>query len=40
MLRAIWSSLQDLLGFLGQGWLDSGGERPESDLGHEMDPNG
>lgn len=39
MLRAIWSSLQVLLGSLGQGWADlGGGQGPDS--GHEMDPNG
>jgi len=39
MLRAIWRSLQDLFGLVGQGWLDlEGGQDP--DLGHGMDPNG
>ena len=40
MLRAIWSSLQVLFGFLDQDWVDSGGESAGADLGHEMDPNG
>jgi len=40
MLRAIWSSFQALFGVFGQGGANSGGESPESDLGHEMDPNG
>ncbi len=40
MLRSIWRSLQVLLGFFGRRWAGSGGESPESDLGHEMDPNG
>jgi hypothetical protein len=40
MLRAIWRSLQALLGSLDPGWLGSGSENPESDLGHEMDPDG
>jgi hypothetical protein len=39
MLRALWSSLQGLFGFLGQSWAE-GGEPPLSDLGHEMDPDG
>ncbi len=40
MLRAIWRSLQVLFGSLGQGWMGSGSESSESDLGHEMDPDG
>ena len=39
MLRAIWRSLQALLGSPGQGWTDlEDGQDPDS--GHEMDPNG
>jgi len=39
MLRAIWRSLQALLGSFGQGWTAlEGGQDPDS--GHEMDPNG
>jgi hypothetical protein len=39
MLRALWSSLQDLFGFLGPGWtnLEDGSA---TDSGHEMDPDG
>jgi hypothetical protein len=39
MLRAIWISLQDLLGVLVLGWAGLEGSQ-DPDSGHGMDPNG